>query len=207
MEASIESTYSLLKGGAKVVVIDSLSSTEPLCDQSLGVEDRVPYAERKAAYHGLSFLREEALKREALVMVVNQLRIPVRALVPKPCSALEGTINRLCSVRIRTEREQTRNEYGSLAYLRVRFNIYRSMVCPPNSSACGFLFNQRGFVRGFELMRVLLSNNILEQAGAYLKDPDGISLGPGYLEAAGQIEENFNKYWRYYDGGSEGDHP
>ena len=184
--------------------VDKLSlpsaSTEPLCDQRLGVDERVPFAERKAAYHGLSFLREEALKRGALILVINQLRVPVRDLVPKPSSALEGTINRLCSVRIRTEREKTRNEYGSLAYLRVRFNIFRSMVCPPNNKSCGFLFNQRGFSRGFELMRVLLSSNILEQAGSYLRDPDGVSLGPGHIEAAEQIEKNFTKYWRYYNG-------
>jgi len=200
MESAIESAYTLLDEGAMVITIDSLSSTEPLCDQRLGVDERVPFAERKAAYHGLSFLREEALKRGALILVVNQLRVPVRDLVPKPSSALEGTINRLCSVRIRTEREKTRNEYGSLAYLRVRFNIFRSMVCPPNSKSCGFLFSQRGFSRGFELMRVLLSSNILEQAGSYLRDPDGVSLGPGHIEAAEQIEKNFTKYWRYYNG-------
>jgi hypothetical protein len=206
-EAAIESAYSALKEGCKVVTIDTLSAAEPLCDKRLDVGEFVPYASRRAAFHGLSFLKEEASKREALLLVVNQLRVPVKDLVPRPCSAFEGTINRLCTVRIRTLREQTRNEYGKLAYLKVRFNIYRSLVCPPSDRAYGFLFNQQGFRRGFELMRALLTNNILEQTGAYLKSPDGISLGPGYLEAANQIEENFNKYWRYYDGRSQSDNP
>ena len=205
LESAIEAAYSSLQNGVKIVTIDSLSSIEPLCDQKLSVKDRVPFAVRRAAYHGLSYLREEALKREALVLVINQLRTPVQALVPRPCSALEGTINNLCSVRVKTRREKTRNEYGKLAYLRVRFDIFRSLVCPPSDRACGFLFNQKGFRRGFELMRVLLSSNIFEQTGSYLKRPDGISLGPGYLEAANQIEENFAKYWRYYDGGSQSD--
>jgi hypothetical protein len=206
-EAVIEAAYSALIAGVKVVTIDTLSAVEPLCDKILNVGEYVPFAARKVAFHGLSMLREKALSKGALVLVVNQLRTPVNDLVPKPCSSFEGTINKLCAVRIRTLREQTRNEYGKLAYLRVRFNIYRSIVCPPSDRAYGFLFDQQGFRRGFELMRALLTNNILEQTGAYLKAPDGTSLGPGYLEAANQIEENFNKYWRYYDGRSQSDNP
>tara|TARA_B100000131_G_scaffold221323_1_gene212819 strand:- start:11623 stop:12366 length:744 start_codon:yes stop_codon:yes gene_type:complete len=207
MESAIESAYQALREGFRVVAIDTLSATEPLCDKALGVGDFVPFASRKAAFHGLSLLREEAIKRDSLVIVVNQLRVAVNDLVPKPRSSFEGTINKLCAVRIRTLREQTRNEYGKLAYLKVRFNIYRSLVCPPSDRAYGFLFNQEGFNRGFELMRALLANNTLSQAGAYLKSPDGSSLGPGYLEAAKQIENEFNKYWRYYNGGSQSNDP
>ena len=206
-EAAIESAHVSLLNGCMIVVIDSLSAAESVCDQAQIVGDRVPFAARKMAYHGLSILREEALKRNALVLVVNQLRTPIQALVPTPCSSFEGTINRLCAVRIRTVRETTRNEYGELAYLKVRFNIYRSLVSPPSDRAYGFLFNQKGFCRGFELMRALLSANILDQKGAYLVGKDGKSLGPGYLGAAEQINKNFEHYRRIYDDRSQSSSP
>ena len=56
-------------------------------------------------------------------------------------------------------------------------------------------------------MRSLLSLNIIEKRGAYLIDPDGKSLGPGYLESAEQIKNNFDHYWRFYDGRSQSDNP
>ena len=202
-EAAIESAHVSLLSGCAVVVIDSLSAAESVCDQAQVVGDRVPFAARKLAYHGLSVLRDVARERGSLVLVINQLRTPVKDLVPKPCSSFEGTINKLCAVRIKTIRETTRNEYGELAYLKVRFNIYRSLVSPPSDRAYGFLFNQKGFCREFELMRVLLSSNILNQRGAYLIGPDEESLGPGYLGAAEQIKHNFEHYWRIYNDRSQ----
>ena len=205
-EASIESAYSSLLSGFKIVVIDTLSAAEPVCDRYQVVGDRTPFAHKKLAFHGLSVLREEALLRDALVIVVNQLRTPVKALVPKPCSSFEGTINKLCSTRLKTIREQTRTEYGKLAYIKVRFEVFRSLGSPPGDSAFGFLFNQLGFRREFELMRLLLSRNIFKKSGSYIVGPDGVSLGPGYMEAADQIKEDFEHYWRYYDGRSQSDH-
>ena len=199
LESAIESAHISLLSGFTVVVIDSLSAAESICDTRQFVGDRVPFAARKAVFHGLSVLREEALKRNALVVVVNQLRTPVKDLVPKPCSSFEGTINNLCSVRLRTVRETTRNEYGKLAYLKVRFEIFRSLISPPTDRAYGFLFNQVGFKKEFELMRVLLSNNILDQRGGFLVGPDSETLGPGYLGAAEQIKDNFEHYWRIYN--------
>lgn len=199
LESAIESAHVSLLSGFAVVVIDSLSAVESICDKNQFVGDRVPFAARKAVYHGLSSLRQTAIKSNALVLVINQLRTPVKDLVPKPCSAFEGTINSLCSVRLRTVRETTRNEYGKLAYLKVRFEIFRSLVSPPSDRAYGFLFNQKGFRREFELMRELLSSNKLEQRGAFLVDPDQNTLGPGYLEAANQINKNFEHYWRIYN--------
>lgn len=198
IEAAIESAHVSLLNGFTVVVIDSLSAAETICDKNQFVGDRVPFAARKAVYHGMSALREEALKRGALVLAVNQLRTPVKDLVPKPCSSFEGTINNLCSVRLRTVRETTRNEYGELAYLKVRFEIFRSLVSPPCDRAYGFLFNQKGFRRDFELMRVLLSSNILDQRGPFLIGPDDETLGPGFIGAAEQIQNNFEHYWRIY---------
>lgn len=199
IEAAIEAAHLSLLNGCAVVVIDSLSAAETICDINQFVGDRVPFAARKAIYHGMSVLRREAVRRGSSLIIINQLRTPVKDLVPKPCSAFEGTVNDLCAVRLKTVRETTRNEYGELAYIKVRFEIFKSLVSLPCEKAYGFLFNQIGFKRHFELMRVLLSSNILDQRGAFLIGPDNETLGPGFIGAADQIKNNFEHYWRIYN--------
>ena len=92
-----------------------------------------------------------------------------------------------------------RTEFGILAYVQIRFKVIRSTLAPPNKESFGFIFNQRGFDRGFELLRGLLSIGHLEKAGAYFKDPDGETIGPGYDEASNQVTNNFDHYRRIYE--------
>jgi len=195
-EAAIEAAFSFLRGGAKVVVIDSLTNLGTYTERDYPVGAREPYGLKKMAYHGLSVLREEAHDREALVLVTSQLRVPIGALVPTPGSSFEGTINNICETRIMNRRAQIRTEYGELAYAKIEFSIFRSLGAPPGSKAYGFIFNQKGFDRNFELLRALIANDTLRQSGAYFTDPDGNNLGPGYYEAAEQVGQNFNNYWR-----------
>jgi recombination protein RecA len=197
-EAAMDAAYKALCGGVKVVAIDALNDFESSCDLRREAGDRTPFSLRKLAYHGLSHLRNKAIETGSLVVVVNQLRTPVQEAIPMPVSALEGTINNLCNIRLRTYREQTRNEYGKLAYIKVRIDVTRSLVCPPNTKEHGFIFGERGFDRGFELLRTLLRTGSLIKAGSYFKLPDGTTIGPGYMEAAEQINENFPLFWRYH---------
>ena len=202
-EAAIEAAFSALRGGAKVVVIDSLTNLGTFTERNYPVGSREPYGHKKLIYHGLSILREEALKREALVLTTSQLRIPIGALVLTPVSSSEGVINRLCSTRIRVRRSKMRTEYGELAYVKMEFSVFRSLSSPPGNKTYGFVFNQRGFDRSFELLRALIANDLIHQSGAYFTDPEGNNIGPGYYEAAKQIEQQFNKYWRLYGSRSD----
>tara|TARA_Y100000310_G_scaffold343665_1_gene452349 strand:+ start:4074 stop:4937 length:864 start_codon:yes stop_codon:yes gene_type:complete len=197
-EAAIEAAFSALGSGAKVVVIDSLTSLDTFTDKNYQVGSREPYGQKKMVFHGLSILREEALKQEALVLVTSQLRVPIGALVPTPASSFEGIINNICTTRIMSRRAKIRTEYGELAYAKIEFSIFRSLSTPPGSKTYGFIFNQKGFDRNFELLRALIASDIVRQSGTYFTDPDGLNLGPGYYEAANQIGQQFNKYWRLY---------
>ena len=206
-EAGIEAAFSALVNGAKVIVIDSLSNLETFTELGYIVGSREPYAQKKLIFHGLSALREEAIEREALVLVTSQLRVPIGALVPTPVSSFEGIINNICSTRIRSRKEQIRTEYGELAYAKIEFSIFRSLSVPPGGKAYGFIFNQRGFDRDFELLRALIANDLLQQSGAYFVDPEGQTIGPGYTEAAEQVGKNFNSYWRRLYGSQSDSEP
>lgn len=200
LEAAFESAYKLIAGGVKVVVFDSLTGFE--CDVDYRnpiVGERAKYAKSECIYQGLELLHGFARENKALVVVVNQLRTPIGSLNPKPTSAYNRILKQFSSTRIRTYRESARNEYGVLAYVKVRFHVVKSIKSPPNKKAWGFLFNQRGFDPGFELLRECLSNDIAKSAGAYFRMPDGSTVGPGYIEAAQQINQNLYEYRRDYE--------
>lgn len=195
MEACFEAAYQLMKSGVRVIVIDSLTGLECLVDHdNLVVGDAVRFAKTKCVYHGLSALKEAAIKYKSLIIVVSQLRTPIGSLNPTPTSSFHKIIGNLTTTRIQTFREETRNEYGELAYIKVRFKIKKSLKSPPNTEAWGFLFNRRGFDPGFELLRELLHKCIAKPAGSYFRMPDGETLGPGYLEAAMEINKHLKHY-------------
>lgn len=199
LEAAFSSAYKLIAGGVRVVVIDSLTGFE--CDidyRNLVVGERAKYAKSECIYQGLELLHSFARENKSVVIVVNQLRTPIGSLNPKPTSAYNRIVRKFSSARIRTYRESARNEYGILAYIKVRFHIVKSVKSPPNNKAWGFLFNRRGFDPGFELLRELLKRGVIKPAGAYFKLPDGSTIGPGYMEAAIQINKELSNYRRDY---------
>ena len=199
-EAAIEAGFSALVHGAKVVIIDSITNLGTFTEMDYPIVAREPYGQKKLVFHGLKVLREEAIKREALVLVTSQLRTQIGALVQVPASSFEGIINNICSTRIKTRRAQVRTEYGELAYAKIEFSIFRSLSTPPGSKAYGFIFNQQGYNKNFELLRALIANGVFRKAGAYFTDPEGNNLGPGYQQALEQIGNNFNHYWELYYG-------
>ena len=200
LESAFFAAHKLITSGVKVVVIDTLTNLECSLDyENLLVGERVKYAKSESVIGGLEILRELAKDRKALVIVVNQLRTPIGNLNPKPTSALHKIMGKLTSTRIQTFRESERNEYGELYYAKIRFLIKKSVKSPPRAEAWGFLFNERGFDPGFELLRHLLYTGKLESAGSYFRLPDGSTIGPGYEEAAKQINENLES-WRVTHG-------
>lgn len=200
LEAAFKAAYQLIAGGVKVVAIDSITGFECYVDHNnLIVGDSVRYAKTRCVYHGLELLNEEARKRKALILAVNQLRTPIGNLNPKPTSAFYKVMGDVTTTRIRTGREETRNEYGELLYAKIRFDIKKSLKSPPNGRAWGFLFNKRGFDPGFELLRQLIESRSIEPAGSYFRLPNGKTLGPGYMEAALEINKDLDSYRRFYE--------
>ena len=200
LESAFEAAQKLIKAGVKVVVIDSLTGFECQADFiNLDVGDRVKFAKSNCIEDRLGEINELARRCGSIVLVVNQLRTPIKSLNPKPTSAFHRIIGPLTTCRIQTYREQTRNEFGELAYVKVRFHIKKSLKSPPNRKAWGFLFNKRGFDPGFELLRSMIENETVHAAGSYFRLPDGSTIGPGYMEAAKSINENLQTYRRLHE--------
>ena len=200
LEAAFKATRSLLNNGVKLIVIDSLTGfecREDFYNQNVG--ERARFAKSRSVLEGLGELYELAKIKKSLIVVTNQLRTPIGSVNPKPTSALHRVIGQVTNTRIRTYKEQVRNEYGELAYARIRFHVKKSLKSPPNREAWGFLFNQRGFDPGFETLRDLLSRGIAVSAGAYFRLLDGSTLGPGYDQAAKQINDRLDEFRRIYE--------
>ena len=196
LEAAVEAVSKALDSGVKVVLVDSVTGFESEADfNNLLVGERVKYAKFIASKEGLELLNQKAIEKRALVLAVNQLRTPIGSFNPTPTSALHRIMKNVSTTRIQTFREEARTEYGELSYVKVRFHVRKSTKSPPNQKAWGFLFNQKGFDPGFELLREMISTGFLEQAGAYFRLPDGSTIGPGYLEAAATINTNLDT-WR-----------
>lgn len=200
LEAAFKATRSLISRGVKLVVIDSLTGLECLEDfNNHNVGERARFAKSKSVLLGLGELYDYARSNNALIVVTNQLRTPIGSINPKPTSALHRVIGQVTNTRIQTYKEQVRNEYGELAYAKILFRIKKSLKSPPNVDAWGFLFNQRGFDPGFELVREFINQGYLVSAGAYFRLPDGSTVGPGYEKAALQVNQKLSHYRSMYE--------
>jgi recombination protein RecA len=199
-ESGMEAAISFIRHGAKVVAIDTATGLNPKRERDLLVGGRIPYEQKRIVYEGTSILRDEAAKRNALVVFVNQIRTNIGVVSPGPRSSLHSVLNQFCKVRIRARRHKTRNEFGKLAYIKTEFKVVKSTTSPPSAIAYGFIFDGKGIDRNFELLRALEASGVLLKAGAYWKLPDGNNIGPGFLKATNYIETNFDELRRLYDG-------
>lgn len=200
LEAAFSAARILLRNKVPLIVIDSLTGFECAEDaNNYNVGERARFAKSLSVLEGLGELYDEARKNKALIVVTNQLRTPIGSLNPKPTSALRRVIGQVTNTRIQTFKEQIRNEYGELAYAKIRFHVKKSLKSPPNRKAWGFLFNQRGFDPGFELLRDLLQKGLIELAGSYFRLPDGTTIGPGYETAAIEINQKLTDFRSYYE--------
>ncbi len=202
-EGGIESAISFIRHGAKVVVIDTATGLNPSRERDLLVGDRIPYEQKNIVYDGAEILREEATKRGALVLFVNQIRTNLGSIAPGPRSSLHSVLHQFCKVRVRVRRDKTRTEFGKLAYIRSEFKVVKSLVSTPNAIAYGFIFRGIGVNRNFELLRALEALPDVDKAGAYWVFSSGERLGPGFDQATKQISENFEHFRRIY--GSQSD--
>ena len=199
-EAGIDAAFHAILGGAKVVVIDSVTSLGTILDDRAPLGSYVPYSKRRLAYHGLSVLRETAKSKGALVLVTSQIRTHFGRYGASQRAALHDTIGPLCDTRLRIRRDETRNQFGKLFYIKAEIQLKKSLISPPNTKTYGFIFNGKGFDRGFELLRYLLATGSLEKRGAYIKSASGDTVGQGFFEAAKTINENFDYYRSMADG-------
>jgi recombination protein RecA len=192
-EAAILATHDALRNGARVVVIDSLTAVDPIDEQILPLGHRKPYIQHTLVRDGMRNLQRIARDLESLVVVTNQVRVQLNSVVKRPDSALGAHIHRYCSTRLSMHRQSARTEYGEFDYLLSQIRVRYSLSGPPGGKAHMYVFRD-GINRGFELMRALLDEGLLTRAGAYFKDRDGRTIGPGYLAAGVEVAKEFSHY-------------
>ena len=192
-ESAFDAAFKLVDAGVRVVVIDTITALLPHVDRHRPLhEGETPFAMRRLAFHALSHLGPRLIESGSLLVVLSEVRQKIGR--GYPSSPMDGTIDDVCGIRMSTSKIKTRTEFGDFSYLKFGVRIKQSKFCPPGQTAEAFIW-KGGINRSFELMRLLLATNILETRGSRIMGPDGISLGPGLLKAAQQIEENFQRFF------------
>ena len=192
-ESAFDAAFKLVDAGVRVIVIDTITAMLPHVDRHRPLnEGETPFAMRRLAFHALSHLEPKLSESGSLLVVLSEVRQKIGR--GYPSSPMDGTIDSICGIRMSTSKIKTRTEFGDFSYLKFGMRIKQSKFCPPGQTAEAFIWKD-GINRSFELMRLLLATNILEVRGSRIMGPDGISLGPGLLKAAQQIEESFQRFF------------
>ena len=193
-EAAIESAYSMLNKGVKMVCIDTTDAVVPMAEENLMVGDRIILGQKRLLFHGLSVLKETAKKHRASVLITSQIRVNPREFLPKPRSSFQDVTTKIASCRVSLKKKTETSSFGTRHYTVVRAVIDKNTGTPPLAEEDIYLWSGKGFSRSFELFRALMKTK-LTRHGTYWKSGD-ITLGPGYVSATNQISENYQLYWR-----------
>lgn len=197
-EAAIEVAYTALRNGVKVVCLDTLDAMLPVSEINMKVGSREPFAQKRLVYHAAAVLGRLALRMDAAVVFISQIRINPTSRRPKPKSSFLNLIRGQTSCVLQLDKSQTMAEYGTVKFSKIKIHVERLLGYPPLGRASAYLWDGKGFDRNYELFRKLDQQGIIERKGAYWKSA-GITLGPGKDLATEQISKEYNHYRRLLD--------
>lgn len=190
-ESALEAAHSCLQRGVKLVIIDSIANVRPLHEDQLELGEIEDGASRML-HHGLHALRSVAWRKDALVLLTNEIRAKLSSR-RGTISAYERVMQCIPDMRLRVERVHTHLEWGELDHIRSTLQVTHSTIQPPGT-ACSFrLYGIRGVNRGRELLECLIDRGVFERTGAYWKGLGDV-LGPGYEKAAEQVLVRHDHY-------------
>lgn len=190
-EGAFEAAMVCLRRGVKVVVIDSIANVRPHCEERLPLGDREPLAYRMI-YHGLWRIREEALRLDATVVLLNEVRADMHRR-GRTKSAYDRVLTDLADLRVTLQRDKFHAEYGEVAWIRIRMLITQSALSPTGRVSFAHLFGKRGVDRNYELLKGLIASGLAWQRGAYF-EVVGDTIGPGYARAAEMVGDRYSRY-------------
>jgi len=196
-ENAFNVAYQSIINGARFVGIDSITNLESSSNYGKPIYESSQRANVLAMIDGIERLRDGLRKRDGVVVLSTQVRVPLQSPFKKPCSSFDRYTRTRCDVRIETSREGYRTQYDEFVFLRVGLQVTRSLVSVPMQKTNAFVFSY-GIDSGFELMRLLLANGTLVRAGSTIKDPEGNLLGRSYREVAATINRMRSEgTWKY----------
>ena len=184
-EAAIEAAYALLPV-CSAVIIDSTTGLVPLAEEELLVGDRIPNAQNRLLYHGLSTLRVHALKYGCLVLVVSEIRVNIQR--RRLQSSCENITKELADFRILMHTKTTTTDLGAMDKKVVEARL-RSRSTELGSGKLTLL-PRAGFSRGLDKIEALLLTGRVKRKGGYYF-LDGARLGMGKAGAARAIEKKY----------------
>jgi RecA/RadA recombinase len=191
-EAVFEAAAAFMVHGIKVIVIDSISMLSWYGGGAL-LSERREYAEpggrARMITGGLRQLHNMALASGSLVIVTAQIRSNLASTRGGMRIAMPTTAAMNAHTILSTDRINMHSSYGEFAYLQFGIKVTKCQFSPPGGKTSAFLMAGIGINRYFETLRFLTEEGVLVRAGAYWKGPNGISIGPGYMEAVKQLRD------------------
>lgn len=191
-EVAIETCFSMLQHGAKIVCIDTTDALIPMAEQHMLIGHRVPLAQKRLVFHGGSKIAEIAKKKKALVILTSQIRVNPLERNPKERSSFHKVTDKIASSIIRLEKVSSVSEYGTKKYTKVKTTVEKLRNHPPSGTEHIYLWAGTGFDQFFELFRKL-ERSIFTRHGNYWKVND-MSIGPGYDNAVLAIRNNYELF-------------
>lgn len=191
-EAAIDAAYLAIKGGAKIVVIDTLSQLEPTASMRRMVDgDAGGRGRWRLVYHSLSRLRLAAGAHRALVVFSNELRMQIgRRMMP----TFHRLTHQFARTSIRVRRIAMRSAWDEFAYLHVGVSVDKSGLVPPGGSDSFLITKESGVDREMALLSAMVDSGVVTSRGTWWYYEEH-RLGPGYSAACATIAADY-AYWR-----------
>lgn len=182
-EAAIEAAYTAVASGVRLVCMDSLAGIASGAEgESLREVDAS--ATQRLLFHGLLELNNLAQRRESTILTVNEMRVDIQDHRVKPYSHRVLDDVRLTVLSILCKRGQFVTEYGRLARVGISLHVGRTWRSALKRSLELFLVPPYGVDVDYDEITLLTSLGTLTRTGAYWRDAEGRTYGPGYEHAA-----------------------
>jgi recombination protein RecA len=185
-EGVSETLLALVLSGVKLIVVDSTSGLVPIAEAGLPVGERIWSAQRRLLFHTVYQLSDLLREEGASILFLGQLRTDIRK--GAVGSSNYDLFTGLAQARIRTKRKAFTDHLDG-ARLSCTATVVASKRRFPGEVANFTVWSGRGVDRGYEYLKYCARTGIAKRAGVYWKLADGTKVGPGYKEAAAQINE------------------
>lgn len=190
-EGAMQSAYTCLEQGFRLVIVDSVSNVRPASEEWLPVGERDPAA-FQLVDHSLRLIREMALQTDSLVLLLSEVRAKLDQRGVK--SVYENVMERRSDLRARLKRKGLHTEYGEVDYVDTSIQVTQSAFSRQVGSGAEFrIFWDVGVDRNHELLLSLIEEGHLTQAGSYWRG-DGRMFGPGFARAAEMVGARYGHY-------------
>lgn len=185
-EACFELAFDAIKSGARLVLIDSLAGVASAADNAK-FRFRSSAATQRLLFHGLKELDFAGQSRGAAILATNEVRVDISKYKLRPYMPHITEDRRIVRLNIWARKGPHSQRFGVLH--DVGFVLH---VPTPGGVIAELTYTAvypTGISRATDALASAVDNGALTRAGAYWRDADGRTFGPGTDNAARQWEE------------------